>query len=939
MQVISYNFDCKIVKFLFKLKTQLHILRTLPLVIFLLVTSFSVYAQQTSADTLNNKGNSINVASAGDSTAKADTLKPVQKEGDIKTNINYSSRDSIRFNVIDKIIYLYGDAKIVYGDINLVADRIDINWKTNIMTATGTYDSTGKYIGRPQFSDNEDKYQADTIRYNMITKKGLIVNVVTQEGEGYIHAGKGKKDEYNNFFFNSAKYTTCNLAEPHFHISAKRLKVIPEDKVISGPFNLKINNVPTPFGFFLGFFPLPEKRKSGIIFPQDFGEHNTRGFYFTQAGYYLAIRDYVGVALKGDVYSNGSYRTTLETNYRNRYKYTGNVNFNYSKIREGFDEITPESYKPNYYLTWLHSTESKTGGRFSANVSAGSYDFNRNFSYNPNRIISAALQSNISYQTSFRNTPFNLTAALSLDQNTVTKVTNIKFPAINFSMNRIYPFKKKIGSTNSWYENIFISYNLNTEFRLTNVPTTLSMLREMDATRYPEAGQAERFRPFWLDTLSFKGENSERFLNRSQYYAIHDIPIGTTIKPKKTFLKYFSINPNFTWREFWYPQQLDFTDKDSVNKLNQRFVNIDTTINEGFARGQDYNFNVSVNTWLYGTAQFRKGKIAGIRHSISPNFGFTYKPNFGDPKFGKTYFRYTDPQLNGQFNYVSRFSGFSGGQPSLGENRNLTFGLDNTLEAKYRTKDTANPTKKFKLLDRFGFNGFYNFAADSFNLSNLNVYANTRLLNIFDIRFSGTFDPYLYRKDSSAIVNNIYTVYQKRIDTLSLSHLWKGTDSIKIGGFTSTQFSVGGTFGPDMFKRKTVSEQANQQLKNIIAYPDMYVDFNIPWTLTVNYVLNVTQLAYNSATVSQSVTLNGDLKLTENWKFGYTVWYDITNKGFAPSRFELFRDLHCWQMSIAVNLFSTQQSYMFTIRPKAGILQDLRLNKRSPGSFGNPSFY
>ena len=284
MKVISYNFERKIVNFLFKLKKHLHILRTVSAFCIFLGMNFLGFSQDINPpDTLNiNPVDSAIVTLPSDTTV-TDTVK-VAEESDISDPINYSARDSILFDVTGKVIYLFGESKIEYGDITLLADKVEVNWTTNIMTATGTIDSTGKLVGRPEFFDKEDQYRADTIRYNIATKKGLIVGVVTQEGEGFIHADRGKKDQYNNVYFNEAKYTTCNLEHPHFYISARKLKVIPDDKVVSGPFNLVIADVPTPFGFLFGYFPIPEKRKSGIIFPQDFGEDNNMGFFIRQGG-------------------------------------------------------------------------------------------------------------------------------------------------------------------------------------------------------------------------------------------------------------------------------------------------------------------------------------------------------------------------------------------------------------------------------------------------------------------------------------------------------------------------------------------------------------------------------------------------------------------------------------------------------------------------------
>ena len=89
---------------------------------------------------------------------------------------------------------LYGDAKITYGEITLTAERITINWADNNVTAEGIIDSTGKKIGIPIFTEGADKYVAEQIKYNFKSRKGIINKVVTQQGEGFVHGDKIKKN-------------------------------------------------------------------------------------------------------------------------------------------------------------------------------------------------------------------------------------------------------------------------------------------------------------------------------------------------------------------------------------------------------------------------------------------------------------------------------------------------------------------------------------------------------------------------------------------------------------------------------------------------------------------------------------------------------------------------------------------------------------------------
>ena len=228
---------------------------------------------------------------------------------------------------------------MIYGDISLKADYIRLNYLTNEVYAQGRYDSTAKkLIGRPVFQDGEGKYDAKEIRYNFKSRKGRIQGVITQQGEGNIRGQTVKKDDEDNLYIGKAIYTTCNLATPHFHINASKLKVIHNKQVVAGPFNLVINQIPLPIGLPFGFFPFPKRKEigvSGILVPQYGEEPNGRGFYLRDGGYYWAVNENLGLQFKGQIYSRGSWGLGLSSAYNKRYRYSGSVNLQFNRNRSG----------------------------------------------------------------------------------------------------------------------------------------------------------------------------------------------------------------------------------------------------------------------------------------------------------------------------------------------------------------------------------------------------------------------------------------------------------------------------------------------------------------------------------------------------------------------------------------------------------------------------
>ena len=76
--------------------------------------------------------------------------------------------------------------------------------------------------------------------------------------------------------------------DPEYYIRVRSGKFIPKNKIIAGPSNLYIYDVPTPIFLPFAYFPLTEDRNSGFIFPT-MGKI-TEGLFFSNGGYYLAPR-------------------------------------------------------------------------------------------------------------------------------------------------------------------------------------------------------------------------------------------------------------------------------------------------------------------------------------------------------------------------------------------------------------------------------------------------------------------------------------------------------------------------------------------------------------------------------------------------------------------------------------------------------------------------
>ncbi len=867
-----------------------------------------------------------------DSTISDSTAiqSPRQNQSDIQTTINYNAKDSLFFNVKSRELFLYGDTHIDYGNVALDAERTDVDWNKRTLKARYTTDSAGNKIGKPVFTEGPDVYVTDDIVYNFKSERALIKGVITEKQGGFMHGEDVKKNAEDELFIKGAAYTTCNLEHPHFSIRSTRLKVIPNNKVVSGPFNMRFRDAPTPLFFPFGMFPQPKEKSSGIIVPS-YGEEQRRGFFLRNGGYYFAISDYVDLRLTGDIYSKGGSGINAVSNYYKRYSFRGTFNFSYTNSVS--DDIENPLETNDYSIRWNHSPESKGNSSFSASVNAATRTFTQNNNLvvqDFNRSINSQLASSISYRKTFAGTPFNMSTNLRHNQNLQSGIVNLTLPDLTVNMNRIYPFKNLTKSSKSPLAKFNFSHNLVARNDLTNDRVRSTNFNVINRDARSDS------------VISFNSSNFDEIFRRSQLGAKHTIPVSTSL----SILKYFTLNPTFNYEELWYTKELQYEYVEEENG-----VRIDTV--NGFSRAGSWSTGASLNTRVYGTVFFPKGKIQAIRHVMTPSLSFNYRPDFSDPRFGV----YSDIQVDslGNTRRVSKFDGFAYGAPPGGESKTLGFSLSNNIEMKVASKkDTVNGFKKVKLFDNLGISSGYNLAADSFKLSNININARTSFFDgKLSLNVTGTLDPYEYLLLSETTNSNgERVVTQRRLDRFTwnngngLGRLTSLNTAVSLNlagksrGGTSTASPTRGQEPLDPLGADGIAppdegvgfdgytDLERQQINHIQNNPNLYVDFNVPWTLRMQYSVNRTKRGFEDPTVRQSFQFSGTLGLTDKTQITFNSGYDFEAKDFTTTRVGVSRDLHCWTMNFDWVPFGRFQSYFLSIRVKSSILQDLKLEKR-----------
>lgn len=830
----------------------------------------------------------------------------------LDTRVEYSAVDSIPFDIRNQVVYLFGDAEMTYGSINLKAAFIRIDFRTKELFATGLPDSLGQLQGKPVFVDGNESFQSITLRYNFETQRGRTTQVFTEEADGFLHGDVVKIMETREIHVSGGKYTTCDDPNPHFHISFSRAKIIPNDKIIASAPRLTIENVKTPLILPFGFFPNKRGQASGILIPS-YGETNNRGFYLENGGFYWGINDFVDLSLRGDIYTRGSWAARMGSTYRVRYRYNGAFNLNYAINILGERDLPGYERNRDFRVIWNHNQDPKArpNSVFRANVNAGSSAYNR---FNPttsNDYLSNTFSSNVSYSANWAGR-YNFSANMRHSQNTQTQRVDLGLPEIAFSVARFYPFRRQNPQGRlRWYEDITMNYTMNARNQITAHEDDMFTSRMFDDMR-----------------------------NGVQ----HNIPLSHNMR----VLRYFNLSNSVSYNMRWYFQQVEQRwefDPDGTPTTQMPIPGqlVRDTI-RGFNAVHDFNYSASLNTRLYGLMQFRRGPVRALRHVVSPSFGFSYRPDFADPFWGY-YGEFYDPNRRQPEVRYSRFEGSLYGTPAAGRSGSLNLGITNNLEMKVRSRrDTISGERKIALIENLSVNTSYNLAADSLNLSDIRLSGRTRLFGQFDLTYSSTWSPYAVDEEGNIYNKFLWEVEDKFLQMINTS--WGVNFNYRLNSKTSRSGLAPGSgmgrnqgalpgmgmdFGDDGLGD---DDDLPTALPQATALPVGEIDFSVPWSLNFSYSFNYNSrfnrlLLETDRTYIQTLSFSGDVSLTPKWRIGVRSGYNFDDKKLTYTSVDIYRDLHCWELLINWVPFGFRQSYNLTLRVKSSVLQDLKLTRRT----------
>ncbi|MCX7728751.1 MAG: putative LPS assembly protein LptD [Bacteroidia bacterium] len=732
-------------------------IRNIIITLLIIVFRFDFFSQEVQKDSTH--------------VTEPDSLFSDEINEDMKTH----AKDSIVFYPGQKTTQLYNGAEVETKQetgetIKLAADYIEINETTKVITANGRKDTTGKLSVPVVFTEGNDKMEAEKIAYNIQTNKGKIWNAYTSESNMIVYGNEIKKSDHDILYMKNMKCIPCEFKDAQTFFVATKAKMIPNDKIVTGPLYLQIAGIPTPLFLPFGYFPNTKSSTSGFLMPF-IGNSPTQGYFLRDGGFYWAISEKTDLFIRGDIYTNGSWGVRALSNYYFIYKAQGAVSFGYSEYYLGDKDIPQQAKKTkSYQFQWKHFQDAKLNPsvRFSADVNFNANRFNQYNAINTNQYLNNVFMSNIAFSKTVKAGVISLNAMHS--QNSQTHFAEMNLPQLTVNINRFFPFNLKGTQPANVFTRMGISYVLESKINIKGTDTTF----------------------FDTRTLS----------NRMRAGIRQTMPINTTFN----VFKNITITPGANLSLVSYPSSIRkefYNNSLKTDTLNQ------------WVHGFDFNANVSATFKVFTDVFFNKGKVKQLRYMLIPTFSYVYRPDIAKSwGYQKTY----DDNTGKEYQY-SIFENSLYGGPAIGKQNLLSFNFNNNIEAKMKMKtDTGVVFKKNTLLQNLGISGTYNFAADSFQLSAINFSARNKLWKFFDFLINAVADPYYYDKTT----NRRYNKYLAE----QTGQLWRWTNfNLAING------AIG---SGDLSQLKPQVPQYSNSAERGVNVPDLPWRISVNYNLSIN---------------------------------------------------------------------------------------------------------
>jgi lipopolysaccharide assembly outer membrane protein LptD (OstA) len=777
------------------------------------------------------------------SFAKEKTKDSSSSSGSVEDTIKYSA-DKIDYLVESNLITLERNGRLAYGQILLTAGKIYYNTEKEILVAEGMKDSTGEienakdstWIDLPVLKDGKEEIKGKRMTYDLGTKRGKVEAGVTQFEGGIYHGEELRKITDQVLLADKGSYTTCDKTHPHFHFYSRRMKIIAKDKVIAKPVVLYIADLPVAaIPYYV--FPIKPGRHSGFL-TFDIGNLQAGERFIRNLGYYWAASDYWDLKTAFDYYEGSGWLINSQIRYAVRYLLNGSISGSYNR-ESGWNTSSYTKWRRNRWdLVVDHGQTITPSVTFSAyGKFLSDKNFWRDLNLDPNERRDRSLHSQMNLNKRWLNTSLTLALDQTLNLDSDDRTSLLPTLGLSRSTLPLFPTKSKENGeiSKKWYNSIY--YSLSSNF------------------------------------VNYDYKKQETGYSDRKKYMVSDNFLSLSA-PQKLF-GWLVLNPQFDYQETWY----------HIFKTNMS--DAFPILGNSSARRGAYSTRLSAGTTVFGTFPAKIGSLVGIRHVMSPNLAFVWRP---------------------EFNRKEEYRNYTGRGGGGGQEKAMSFGLSNVVQLK--TKSTAEGKEIEKKFDLFtlNFGSGYNFLAKEHKLANLSTVMRSSVIKNVDLSFSASHD-----------------FYDQNTGKLKLlSPRW-----ISFSFDTHLSFQGSWSEGPHLGSGREVAPEISE-VPEVPALPEGETGYGErevtqSWSVDISHRFSKTRGGPENHWVSTSLRL----PLTRHWSLNYLNRFDFTEKKITEQSFELYRDMHCWEGRFTWIVNGYRQGYYFRINIKA--LPEIKIEKSQGG--------
>jgi len=880
-----------------------------------------------------------------------------------------SSDEAVHFSAQDSLVIvtdsagnqgsLHGEAQMQFQGASLRSRTIEMNFESGTVQAFGPPSDTAQNA-RPIFERSDggqggQSFTGEILSFNVNTERGRVETARSERQQGFVEGDAIKVFEDSTLFVREGSYTTCNCPpgeNPSYSLRSDEMKV--QDKwVFTGPIRMFLFNVPTPLWLPFGFLPSsPDDRRSGPLSP-DYGE-DRRGFFIKDWGWYFALNEFTDLALRGGIWSQGSFEVRPRFRYRKRHRYNGDLQVTLQRERIGEEEDPNFQNRLEGQIRWSHSQTLSPTASLNGNIDlTTSSDFSQRNSDSFEGAVQQDVSSSFTYRKQWAGGERDLNLSGTQQQQFQTDQADevrLSLPNVSFSQNQFKPFSREraVRQEEKWYEKITTSYSLDVDNTYNFRPRNPEQLRARGdtalANRLQEADIAWYEAIFNRDKFELATGDDERF----DFQAVHDIPVDATFRIDRYNL---SITPSFDYSSDWRINAVRVV-ADSSGPISRNALQTSQVTVPEFHTRHDFSTSLSANAEAFGTFPVAVGPFEGLRHRLSPNLSASYRPNFNAPFWGRTQVLRDSsgtPVIDPETGDPRRFDVLDGTvTQSSTEQRRINFSVRNTFETKHVRVDSTGERETNRItllnLDLRGLS--YNLAADSFKVGdNIQLDARTTVER-FDINFNTTFSPYVLRRrggdfqraDQLMITESPWS--PARLTSLNLNISGDFSSGDEVGGT-----SVGG--GPQRGGPSRGLPQNRRQGPGTAQSGSRgrgpratLPAFDLPWSLSFDFNYRFRKPRKEVTSRTATVSTNFSLGLTPRWQIQGRAGYDFIDSEISTTRISMSRAVgscECWVMSFSWVPFGRFQSYSFNLQVKSSQLSQL-LRLQLPRDSGEGRF-